>query len=43
MHGRVMGLITYNCQLCYRYPFPVLVKLYAKFGLHRYNLIKVNI
>ncbi|KAG7655352.1 Protein MS5 [Arabidopsis suecica] len=40
MHGRVMGLITYNCQLCYRYPFPVLVKLYAKFGLHRYNLIK---
>ncbi|AEE30455.1 hypothetical protein (DUF626) [Arabidopsis thaliana] len=39
-NGIVMGLIPYDCQRARHYPFPVLVKLYAKFGLHRYNMLK---
>ncbi|XP_010460854.1 PREDICTED: UPF0725 protein At1g23970 [Camelina sativa] len=39
MIGRITGLIPYDCvgQL---YPYPILVNLYAKAGLHRYNMLQ---
>ncbi|EFH69572.1 hypothetical protein ARALYDRAFT_472658 [Arabidopsis lyrata subsp. lyrata] len=40
MNGVVTGLIPYDCQLYKRYPYRILVNLYAKVGLHRYNLFK---
>ncbi|KAG7592781.1 Protein MS5 [Arabidopsis thaliana x Arabidopsis arenosa] len=40
MNGVVIGLIPYDCQLYKRYPYRILVDLFAKVGLHRYNLFK---
>ncbi|XP_020867770.1 UPF0725 protein At1g23970 isoform X1 [Arabidopsis lyrata subsp. lyrata] len=40
MNGVVIGLIPYYCQLYNRYPYRILVDLFAKVGLHRYNLFK---
>ncbi|KAH0918136.1 hypothetical protein HID58_025796 [Brassica napus] len=33
------GLLPFDCVSC-GYPYPVMVNLYAKVGLHRYNMLK---
>ncbi|KAF8085380.1 hypothetical protein N665_0668s0014 [Sinapis alba] len=33
------GLMPFDC-VSYSYPYPVMVNLYAKVGLHRYNMLK---
>ncbi|CAN6873396.1 unnamed protein product, partial [Brassica oleracea] len=36
------GLLPFDCVSC-GYPYPVMVDLYAKVGLHRYNMLKVTL
>ncbi|CAH2033747.1 unnamed protein product [Thlaspi arvense] len=38
MAGMIKGLMVFDCQVLSHWPFPSLVKLYAKVGLHRYNI-----
>lgn len=38
--GVITGLMPYDCVRFNTYPYPVLVNLYAKVGLHRYNMFK---
>ncbi|CAN6908322.1 unnamed protein product, partial [Brassica oleracea] len=40
MCGMITGLLPFDC-VRYSYPYCVLVNLYAKVGLHRYNMLKV--
>ncbi|KAG2320912.1 hypothetical protein Bca52824_014125 [Brassica carinata] len=37
--GVITGLLPFDC-VRYSYPYPVMVNLYAKVGLHRYNMLK---
>ncbi|KAF3598002.1 hypothetical protein DY000_02023541 [Brassica cretica] len=39
MCGMITGLLPFDC-VRYSYPYCVLVNLYAKVGLHRYNMLK---
>ncbi|KAL0760137.1 hypothetical protein Bca101_076287 [Brassica carinata] len=38
--GVITGLMPYDCVRFKSYPHPVMVNLYAKVGLHRYNMFK---
>ncbi|CDY29462.1 BnaC05g32080D [Brassica napus] len=38
--GVITGLMPYDCVRFKSYPHPVMVNLYAKVGLHRYNMLK---
>ncbi|CAH8383451.1 unnamed protein product [Eruca vesicaria subsp. sativa] len=38
--GGITGLMPYNCVGRWNYSYPDLVELYAKLGLHRYNMFK---
>lgn len=38
--GVISRRMTYDCVRCKTYPYPVMVKLYAKVGLHLYNMFK---
>ncbi|KAL0699938.1 hypothetical protein Bca4012_056060 [Brassica carinata] len=40
MCGMITGLSAFDCVRYSRYPYAVLVNLYAKVGLHRYNMLK---
>ncbi|XP_056843675.1 UPF0725 protein At1g23950 isoform X1 [Raphanus sativus] len=40
MCGMITGLLPIDCVRERGYPYPVLVNLYAKMGLHRYNMLK---
>ncbi|CAN6891401.1 unnamed protein product [Brassica oleracea] len=41
MCGMITGLLPFDC-VRYSYPYFVLVNLYAKVGLHRYNMLKLD-
>ncbi|CAN6884849.1 unnamed protein product [Brassica oleracea] len=42
MCGMITGLLPFDC-VRYSYPYFVLVNLYAKVGLHRYNMLKSDV
>ncbi|ESQ34397.1 hypothetical protein EUTSA_v10009578mg [Eutrema salsugineum] len=40
MYGLINGLLPFNCTNNRRYPYRFVVNLYAKVGLHRYNMLE---